>query len=105
MMENNAAHLLQDGYLNSQQIELVRNQIRLLYKEIRTQAVPLVDAFHIPDVVLNSPLGRHDGDIYNKYMEKVKAAPGSSGPPPFFNSVVKPLIDGTSEIDFSPHDV
>ena len=35
-------------------------------------AASLVDAFNIPDFILNAPLGRKDGDIYQKYLETVQ---------------------------------
>ena len=36
---------------------------------IRREAVPLVDAFDIPDAVLNSAQGRYDGDVYRHLYE------------------------------------
>lgn len=41
---------------------MMHGLIRELCKEVRKQAVPLVDAFNIPDFILNSPLGRYDGN-------------------------------------------
>ena len=38
-------------------------------------AVPLVDAFDIPDAVLNSALGRYDGDVYRHLYEWAQKAP------------------------------
>jgi len=98
-LESNFAPLLQDNYMSSEQAEMIKNQIRLLYKELRTQAVPLVDAFNLSDVLLNSPLGRYDGDIYTHYLDVVKNAPNCSSVPPYFNTLIKPLLDGTSSID------
>ena len=41
----------------------------------RQEAVPLVDAFDIPDTVLNSALGRYDGDVYRHLYEWALKAP------------------------------
>ena len=41
----------------------------------RHEAVPLVDAFDLPDQVLNSALGRYDGDVYTHLYEWAKGAP------------------------------
>ena len=41
----------------------------------RREAVPLVDAFDIPDAVLNSALGRYDGDVYRHLYEWAQKAP------------------------------
>ena len=42
---------------------------------IRHEAVPLVDAFDIPDAVLNSSLGRYDGDVYTDLYERALKCP------------------------------
>jgi acyl-CoA oxidase len=52
---------------------------RGLLLEIRKQAVPLTDAFDLPDFLVNSPLGKSDGDIYNAYMQ---ARSRTTAPPP-----------------------
>jgi acyl-CoA oxidase len=36
--------------------------------------VPLTDAFNLPDLVLHSPFGRYDGDVYPHYFAAVNAA-------------------------------
>ena len=41
----------------------------------RQEAVPLVDAFDIPDEILNSCLGSYDGDVYNRLYQWAKRAP------------------------------
>ena len=46
-----------------------------LLKEVRKEAVPLVDAFDIPDGMLNSVLGRYDGDVYTHLYEWAQKAP------------------------------
>lgn len=43
-----------------------RNQLLL---ELRPDAVPLVDSFGIEDYLLNSCLGRSDGDVYRALLE------------------------------------
>ena len=46
-----------------------------LLKEVRREAVPLVDAFDIPDGMLNSVLGRYNGDVYTHLYEWAQKAP------------------------------
>ena len=41
----------------------------------RPEAVPLVDAFDIHDKILNSALGRYDGDVYRYLYEWALKAP------------------------------
>lgn len=61
--------------MTSDQVSLARSKLYLLLKEVRKEAVPLVDAFEFPDVVLNSALGRYDGDVYNHLYQWALKAP------------------------------
>jgi acyl-CoA oxidase len=54
----------------------VLNKIRKdLLKQIRPQAVPLVDGWNIPDFLLNSCLGRYDGRVYESLWESTQFEP------------------------------
>jgi hypothetical protein len=46
------------------QLEVVRTLVMELMDQLRPDAVSLVDAFEFPDNVLNSAIGRYDGNIY-----------------------------------------
>lgn len=65
----------QGGYMTHEQVSLARDQLHVLLKEVRREAIPLVDAFDIPDGVLNSVLGRYDGDVYNHLYKWAQKAP------------------------------
>ena len=41
----------------------------------RHEAVSLVDAFDYPDAILNSCLGRYDGDVYTHLYKWAQKAP------------------------------
>ena len=56
--------IFQDRYLNSQQASMLQSSVLDLLKELRPNAVALVDAFDFPDAVLDSALGRWDGQVY-----------------------------------------
>jgi len=60
-MDTEAAEFLASGYLSPKQAELTRNRVHALLSELRPQAVSLVDAWGVPDYLLNSALGRYDG--------------------------------------------
>ena len=49
--------LLEDGFFTGAQAKTLRQLVMTLCHEVRAQAVPLVDAFGIADVLLKSPLG------------------------------------------------
>lgn len=56
-------------------ISLARSLLYSLLAEIRKEAVPLVDAFDVPDEILNSALGRYDGDVYTHLYQWAQRAP------------------------------
>ncbi len=61
--------------MSHDQVSLARDQLYQLFKEVRKEVVPLVDAFDFPDKVLNSALGRYDGDVYNHLYQWAQRAP------------------------------
>ncbi len=61
--------------MSSEQIGLARDQLYFLLSTVRKEAVPLVDAFDFPDEILNSALGRYDGDVYTHLYQWAQRAP------------------------------
>lgn len=55
---------LEAGVLDCAQTQTIRQQVYDLMDKLRPEAVALVDAFDHSDYVLNSPLGRFDGNVY-----------------------------------------
>mmetsp|Transcript_3186 Transcript_3186/g.3568 ORF Transcript_3186/g.3568 Transcript_3186/m.3568 type:complete len:707 (+) Transcript_3186:120-2240(+) len=53
---------------------LKSNVIPEYLRKLRSQAVALTDSFQQPDMVLNSPVGNYNGDIYENYFKVVKKA-------------------------------
>lgn len=53
---------LVSDYVTAAQARLVREQLLELVTQVRPNAVPLVDAFALPDYYLASALGRYDGN-------------------------------------------
>ena len=52
-----------------------RQQQYALLAALRPDAVALVDAFGIEDYLLNSALGRADGDVYRALLTAARASP------------------------------
>ncbi|XP_041361181.1 peroxisomal acyl-coenzyme A oxidase 1-like [Gigantopelta aegis] len=71
-IHKNLGDFLEDGYMSRQQTELVDKKLYELLADVRNNAVALVDAFDIPDVVLNSALGRFDGNVYDALLGYAK---------------------------------
>ena len=54
---------------------------------IRQEAVPLVDAFDFHDEILNSCLGRYDGDVYTHLYKWAQNAPRNKTKVAFTESI------------------
>jgi len=74
LLEVVGTYALQSGFYSPAQFALIRSQVPVYCKIVRQDANPLVDSFGLSDFIINSPLGRYDGDIYRHYFEKVKRA-------------------------------
>ncbi|BGP42760.1 hypothetical protein JCM10450v2_006871 [Rhodotorula kratochvilovae] len=74
-MEAEASEFLSSGYLSPKQHELLRSRVHALLAELRPQAVSLVDAWGCPDYLLNSALGREDGDVYPALVRFAQGEP------------------------------
>lgn len=59
----------QDGYLAGADVDDLSDHLLGLYDAIRTNAVAYVDAFDIDDRILNSCLGRYDGNVYQSLYD------------------------------------
>lgn len=69
-------------------MDWIRQQVSDLCKEIRKQAIPLTDSFNYTDFMINSPLGRYSGDIYEAYFSMVQSAHPPAQIPPYFQKLV-----------------
>ncbi|XP_059058405.1 probable peroxisomal acyl-coenzyme A oxidase 1 [Achroia grisella] len=66
-----------------------------LLRKIRPNAVGLVDAFDIPDNMLNSTLGAYDGRVYERLMEEALKSPLNAEPVnSSFHKYLKPFMQG-----------
>ncbi|KAF2752348.1 acyl-CoA oxidase [Sporormia fimetaria CBS 119925] len=58
------------GALDTEKLTILTTRVQQLMKAIRPHAVRLVDAWAIPDYLLDSALGKEDGDVYNALWKK-----------------------------------
>ncbi|XP_073251487.1 peroxisomal acyl-coenzyme A oxidase 1-like [Porites lutea] len=89
----NSGSFIEPGILNEKQLQTVRQQVYSLINQLRPEAVALVDAFDYSDFVLNSPLGRYDGNVYEalfKYAQK--AALNDRQVQPAYYKYLRPLM-------------
>ncbi|GLI67460.1 hypothetical protein VaNZ11_011657 [Volvox africanus] len=93
------AALLEDGYLNAAQAAALRRRHRLLLTDLRPNAVALVDAFGFPDYLLNSALGRADGDVYRGLLDMARGSPlNATQEGPAWPDVLKPVLAARSRL-------
>ncbi|KAL9547182.1 hypothetical protein MBANPS3_006299 [Mucor bainieri] len=97
-VEENAGAFLQYEYFSPKQMEYIRLKTNELCAAVRDQAIPLVDSFNLSDYMVNSPLGRADGNVYVHYFDQVKRS-NPQGPHPYFDRLIKPLIERSLEND------
>lgn len=62
---------------NSQQSEAIKCGVLDLLKELKDEAVAIIDAIAPSDFILNSPLGMSDGDIYKHLHSAMSQSPGA----------------------------
>jgi acyl-CoA oxidase len=58
------------GALRPEQLADLTPTIQKTMEAVRPHAVPLMDAFSIPDYLLDSALGRYDGDVYRAMWQR-----------------------------------
>lgn len=62
-------------------------------KQIRPNAVGLVDSFDIRDEIIDSTLGSYDGNVYERLLEEAKKSPLNKEPVnPSFELYLKPFL-------------
>ncbi|XP_078584955.1 peroxisomal acyl-coenzyme A oxidase 1-like [Branchiostoma floridae x Branchiostoma japonicum] len=66
---------LEDSYLSGQELQQVNSHLVSLLAKVRPDAVALVDAFDFPDEILQSVLGRYDGNVYENLYDWAKKSP------------------------------
>mmetsp|Transcript_25494 Transcript_25494/g.55452 ORF Transcript_25494/g.55452 Transcript_25494/m.55452 type:complete len:695 (+) Transcript_25494:125-2209(+) len=92
-LEAHMADLLEGGYITGAQASALRTAQRSLLLALRPNAVALVDAFAHEDYLLNSALGRYDGDVYRALLDMAQGSPlNTTEEGPAWHDVLKPAM-------------
>ncbi|XP_033120885.1 peroxisomal acyl-coenzyme A oxidase 1-like isoform X2 [Anneissia japonica] len=84
---------LHDGYFSGHQIDLVEKQVIQLLDKVRPNSVALVDAFDFSDRVLDSVLGRYDGNVYENLYKWAKSCPmNEKEVPDAYGKYIRPFL-------------
>ncbi|GAA5898215.1 hypothetical protein JCM6882_000105 [Rhodosporidiobolus microsporus] len=92
-IEENAAHFLKYKFFSAKQIEVISQEVTRLCAVVRKSAVLFTDAFNFSDHIINSPLGCYDGDVYERYFDRVRASNPFEPVHPYFDRIIKPFIE------------
>lgn len=93
-IDENAAFFLKYHFYTPKQMDIISAKVAELCAEIRKPTMSIVDAFCFTDHLINSPLGRADGNVYKAYFELVRARnPPTGGRPSYFEKLIKPLLE------------
>jgi acyl-CoA oxidase len=71
----------------------VSETVSALCLEVRQYAVPLIDSFALSDHIVNSPLGKWDGSVYESYFAQVQASNPLPKVHPYFERLIRPLLE------------
>ncbi|CAG8634762.1 8379_t:CDS:2 [Paraglomus brasilianum] len=77
-MQKELGEFLSSEYLSPTQAVMVKDQVLVLLKEVRPNAVALVDSFLFSDYTLQSALGRYDGKVYETLCDWASREPLNS---------------------------
>ncbi|XP_060077958.1 peroxisomal acyl-coenzyme A oxidase 1-like [Ylistrum balloti] len=94
IMEN-LGEFLQDQFFNNDQVNILTRKLMTLLADVRPDAVALVDAFDYHDRILDSCIGRYDGNVYYALYEYAKSSPlNEKDVLDSFHKYIKPLREG-----------
>ncbi|ORX91352.1 acyl-coenzyme A oxidase I [Basidiobolus meristosporus CBS 931.73] len=91
-IQQNSGPFLASGYFSPDHLDLIDAEVNRLCATIRPDAIPLVDSFNYSDHIINSPLGRYDGDVYTAYFSLVERNNPTNSIPPYLDSVIQPIL-------------
>ena len=87
------------GLITAEEAALAEESVYALCEALRPDIIALTDAFDFPDRVLNSALGRADGNVYESLLEEARKSSlnvqpdGSRIHVPKFVEAIRPYID------------
>lgn len=69
-MDNEARDFTKANAVSDEDLDALPSKIQDLMAQIRPHAVKLVDSWQVPDFLLDSSLGRHDGKVYEDLFHR-----------------------------------
>lgn len=98
-LKESGCELLESGHTTPEQHKMMKFEFKLLCKQLRENAVALVDSFGYDDYLLNSAIGRKDGNIYEALLEAAQSSPFNKTPEgPGWAPVLRDLLKPSSKL-------
>lgn len=92
-MEEELADFLCSQYISSDQATMIKEQVVQLLGKVRPDAVALVDAFGLPDYLLNSALGNSKGEVYEQMTAMAELEPlNHRAVHESYEEIIKPFV-------------
>lgn len=92
MLEQHMSKLHIGGYIvGPEPVTTLQNTVLTLCKELKSEAVGLVDAVSCPDFMLNSTLGNSDGEVYKHLQAAIYQHPAAFSRPSWWQEVTNRL--------------
>ncbi|GMJ15075.1 acyl-CoA oxidase 1 [Hibiscus trionum] len=93
LLHKHLGDFVASGCITPEQGALANEQLRLLYSQVRPNAIALVDAFNYTDHYLGSILGRYDGNVYPKLYEEAWKDPlNETVVPDGYHEYIRPIL-------------
>ncbi|KHG20798.1 Peroxisomal acyl-coenzyme A oxidase 1 -like protein [Gossypium arboreum] len=93
LLHKHLGDFVASGCITPKQGALANEQLRLLYSQVRPNAIALVDAFNYTDHYLGSVLGRYDGNVYPKLYEEAWKDPlNETVVPDGYHDYIRPIL-------------
>jgi acyl-CoA oxidase len=91
-IHQSAGPFLQFGFYKPEHIAVIQERAFSLLEKLRSQVIPLSDAFNFTDYVVNSSIGCYDGDVYRRFFEHTVRQNPIGNPHPYYQKVIKPVL-------------
>ncbi|PIK56190.1 putative peroxisomal acyl-coenzyme A oxidase 1-like [Apostichopus japonicus] len=99
MIRTDTGDFSEDGFASREQLSWVNDEYFSLLKELRPDALSLVDGFDNSDFTLHSVLGCFDGNVYQRLYESTKLEPKNQKVvPDVFHKYLGPFMKGQSKL-------
>jgi len=90
-IEKFGGSFLQFEVLDSSRLTYIQSEVKKLLGELRPHLVGLTDSFKYPDEIINSSLGKYNGDFYNNFFTDVINNYGKGDKAPYLNILTDTL--------------